>query len=111
MASVQSAVPGGSPIDFAENSWNLYRLFDNKDFPNGNTDMVHSLDFMSGKTDCLDYKRIFYANDPDTPDGFRLVFNFQVAEWDYFKPLYDTYDFHNKGNKNVTMEVNGVKAN
>lgn len=111
LPSVQGAVPGGSAVGFADSSWNLFRLFSNSDFPQGAQDMVHSLDFMWAGNDCLQYKRLFYANDADAPDNFRLVFNFQVAEWANMKPLYDTYDFHTKSNKDVTLEVNGVRAN
>ena len=110
--SLNGGTPGMDATNYSENCWNLYRLFNDGDFPSGAQDVVHSLDYMSGYGDNQQYRRIFYSNDPTDPDPFRLIQAYSVAEYAPMKPLYDTYDFHDYGKgKRVTLEVNGVKAN
>lgn len=110
--SLNAATPGTDATSYSENAWNVFRLFNDGDFPNGSQDVVHSLDYMYGGADHEQYRRIFYSSDPTDPDPFRLIQSYNVAEYAPMKPLYDTYDFHDYGKgKKVSLEVNGVKAN
>jgi hypothetical protein len=102
----------------AADSWHLMRTFDDSDFNDANNSMdatrcVHSLNFMRS-TDWSQYKRIFYAdsslNPEQLPDNFTVIHNFEIAAYAPMKPLYDTYEFEDKGKK-VTLDVNGVKKN
>lgn len=99
-------------------AWHLMRTFDDDDFqvPDGNGGlvksvdaMVHSLDFVYSRGDMTQYDRIFYYPEGGF-DNFTIVHNFDIASWAPMKPLYDSYDFEDKGKK-VTLEVNGVKHN
>lgn len=101
----------------AADSWHLMRTFDDADFVGANGmdagKVVHSLNFMRS-TDWSQYKRIFYAasdvNPEQLPDNFTVIHNFEIAAYAPMKPLYDTYEFEDKGKK-VTLDVNGVKMN
>ena len=59
---------------------------------------------------CELFKRLFYDVDADAPDNFTVIHNFEIAAYAPMKPLYDTYEFEDKGKK-VTLDVNGVKMN
>lgn len=101
---------GGSTIN-AANSWHLMRTFDSTDsFAGAYTNVVHNPNFLTGVSDCSQYKRIFYDKDPDAPDNMTVIHNFEIASYAPMKALYDTYEFEDKG-KQVTLEVNGVKMN
>lgn len=93
------------------NTWHLMRTFDGlTDFNQDWSNVVHSPDFISGGADFSQYKRLFYEDGPDSPDNFTIIHNFEIAEYAPMKPLYDTYEFEDKGKK-VTLETNGVKMN
>lgn len=105
------SVNGGSPRVNAADSWHLMRTFEGiSDFTSNYENVVHSPDFISGKADFSQYKRIFYDDEATAPDNFTLFHNFEIAAYVPMKPLYDNYEFEDKGKK-VTMEVNGVKHN
>lgn len=70
--------------------------------------LVHMPEFVDG-TDADQYNRIFYNTNSDT-DKFYIIHNFDVTSNSPMKPLYDTYDFEEKGKK-VVADVNGVKVN
>ena len=86
-------------------SWHTMRnvTYDN-DF-----EIVQNDTFVSGK-DADQYSRIFYNTDADAADKFNVIYHFNVASYSPMKPLWDTYEFEDKG-KNVTMNANGVKMN
>lgn len=90
-------------------AWHLMRQFDDSDFP-GLTSMVHSLNFVYSKGDLGRYNRIFAYTDPEAPDQFTLIHQFNIGDYAPMKPLYDSYDWLDKGRK-VTLDVNGVKHN
>lgn len=96
-------------------AWHLMRTFQDSDFNDGNGDpsianMVHSLDFVYSRGDMGRYNRIF--NDASTlaADQFTIVHQFNIGDYAPMKPLYDSYDWLDKGKK-VTLDVNGVKHN
>ncbi len=110
LPSVNGANPN-SPAEFnGANSWYLMRVFDNGDFPNGATDIVHDPAFISGRADFSQFKRIFYNTKGSAPDNFTVIHNFEIASYSPMKSLFDTYEFEDKGKK-VTVDVNGVKMN
>lgn len=92
-------------------SWHLNRVFQgNLDFNTSYNNVVHDPDFISGKGDMSQYRRIFYYTNPDTPDNITIIHNFEIAEQFPGKALWDSYEFEDKGKK-VTLETNGVKLN
>ena len=110
LPSVNGSKPN-TPAEFnGANSWYLMRVFDNDDFPNGSTDIVHDPAFVSGRGDFSQFKRIFYNTKGSAPDNFTVIHNFEIASYSPMKSLFDTYEFEDKG-KNVTVDVNGVKMN
>ncbi len=110
LPSVNGANPN-TPAEFnGANSWYLMRVFDNDDFANGATDIVHSPSFISGRADFSQFKRIFYNTKGSAPDNFTVIHNFEIASYSPMKSLFDTYEFEDKGKK-VTVDVNGVKMN
>lgn len=73
-------------------------------------DVVHSQEFMDG-TDAQQYDRIFDVFD-DTEDKFIIEHQFKINNRFPGAPLYDGYEFDSDGKaSNVTMDVNGVRAN
>jgi hypothetical protein len=86
------------------------RTFDGSDFSGSWANVVHGPGFALGKSDWTQYKRIFYNVNPETPDNFTVIHNFEIAAYAPMKALYDTYEFEDKGKK-VTLDVNGVKMN
>jgi hypothetical protein len=94
----------------SSSAWHLMRDFSAFDFQQDWSNVVHSPQFISGGSDFSQYKRIFYADFPDSPDNFTVIHNFEIAEYAPMKALYDTYEFEDKGKK-VTLETNGVKMN
>lgn len=109
LRSIQS-LNAGQRFNSAD-SWHLNRVFQgNLDFNNSYTNVVHDPDFISGKGDMSQYRRIFYYTDADVPDNITLIHNFEIAEYAPMKPLWDSYEFEDKGKK-VTLETNGVKLN
>ena len=105
------SLAGNSLLTNANDSWHLMRTFNGfLDFSGDYANVVHSPSFVTGKEDALQFKRIFYNTDADAPDNFTVIHNFEIAAYAPMKPLYDTYEFEDKGKK-VTMEVNGVKMN
>ncbi len=110
LPSVNGSNPN-TPAEFnGANSWYLMRVFDNDDFAQGATDIVHSPNFISGRGDFSQFKRIFYDVSPSAPDNFTVIHNFEIASYSPMKSLFDTYEFSDKGKK-VTVDVNGVKMN
>lgn len=73
------------------------------------SDIVINDYFVTGK-DAGQYSRIFYNYDADVSDKFNVIYHFNVASYSPMKPLWDTYEFEDKG-KSVTMNANGVKMN
>lgn len=69
---------------------------------------VHDHRFVQGY-DYQQYNRIFYNTDTDF-DKFYIIHNFDVVSHSPMKPLYETYEFEDKGKK-VLADVNGVKVN
>lgn len=109
LRSVQS-LNAGQRFNSAD-SWHLNRVFQgNLDFNTSYNNVVHDPDFISGKGDMSQYNRIFYYTNADTPDNFTIIHNFEIAEYAPMKPLWDSYEFEDKGKK-VTLETNGVKLN
>lgn len=108
LGSINSGFGGLTPN--ASSSWHLMRDFTYSDFSQDWSNVVHSPDFISGLGDFSQYKRIFYNISPDAPDNFTVIHNFEIAAYAPMKPLYDTYEFEDKGKK-VTLDVNGVKMN
>ncbi|MBO7240324.1 MAG: hypothetical protein J6V23_07570 [Bacteroidaceae bacterium] len=73
-------------------------------------DVVHSQEFMDG-TDAQQYDRIFDIFD-DSEDKFIVEHQFRINNRFPGAPLYDGYEFDSEGKaSNVTMDVNGVRAN
>ena len=102
---------GGTPWLNAADSWHLMRTFNGTtDFQGNYENVVHSPDFISGKADFSQFKRVFYDDEATAPDNFTVIHNFEIASYVPMKPLYDTYEFEDKGKK-VTLDVNGVKHN
>lgn len=91
-------------------SWHLMRVLKPLDFGLDYAQVVHSLDYVSGSSDFSQYKRLFYNDDANAPDNFTIIHNFKIDSYVPMKPLYDTYEFEDKGKK-VTLETNGVKLN
>lgn len=95
----------------AGNSWHLMRTFNGyDDFQQDWANVIHDPSFINGGADFSQYKRLFYEDDAESPDNFTIIHNFEIAEYAPMKPLYDTYEFEDKGKK-VTLETNGVKLN
>lgn len=110
---------GDPATNNGNDSWHLMRRFEDSDFSHvdasNNTvvsieDMVHSLDFVYSRQDLGDFNRIFYNDDNTAPDNFTLIHQFNIGDYAPMKPLYDSYEFEDKGKK-VTLDVNGVKHN
>ena len=79
LPSVNGSNPN-TPAEFnGANSWYLMRVFDNDDFPNGSTDIVHSPNFISGRADFSQFKRIFYNTKGSAPDNFTIIHKFEIA--------------------------------
>lgn len=93
----------------AANSWNLFRLFSRDDF-DVPADIHHSFEFVHGRFDKDQYKRIFYNVNPSSPDNFTIIYNFDMVAYAPYKSLFNTYEFEDKGDK-VTIQANGVKVN
>lgn len=98
-----------------KDSWHLMRSFIDEDFNDSNGDpsianMVHSLDFCYSRGDMGRYNRIFYDTSTLAADQFTIVHQFNIGDYAPMKPLYDSYDWLDKGRK-VTLDVNGVKHN
>lgn len=104
------SVNGGNFFN-GSGAWHLMREFDGiTDFNRDYANVVHTPQFISGGADFSQYKRLFYEDDADSPDNFTVIHNFEVAEYAPMKPLYDSYEFEDKGKK-VTLQTNGVKMN
>lgn len=89
-------------------SWHLFRQFDDSMWPNGVTDVQHSVDFCRGDLDAIQYNRIF--TNTDDFDHFFAMYHFGVVSHAPCRSLFDTYDFSGKG-KEVTLDANGTKVN
>ena len=99
----------------AENSWHLMRTFTDRDFKISSTYdytyMPHSRNFVSGIRDHYQFDRIFNYVDPAyQPDPFTCIYDFQMVSQAPMKPLYETYEFDDKG-KQVVEQSGGVKVN
>lgn len=92
-------------INNGAESWHTMRVLDYTNYE----DVVHSRQFMTGE-DADQYSRIFYNTDADAADKFNVIYHFNVTSLAPMKPLFDTYEFEDKG-KDVIMDVNGVKMN
>lgn len=71
--------------------------------------IVHDVNFVRSE-DKGQYSRIFYSNDADVSDKFKMIYNFNVTSHSPMKSMFDTYEFESHG-KSVTEDVNGVKMN
>ena len=101
-------------------SWHLMRSFDDTDFAtydsSGNAiysvdNIKHNVNFVYARGDNDQYNRIFVdASSYGVPDNFVVVHNFEIGSYVPMKPLYDSYEFDDKGKK-ATLDVNGVKHN
>lgn len=89
-------------------AWHMLRKFNDSSFGGSASGVVHSRSFVVGD-DANQYNRIFYNTD-NTADHFYVIHNFDVVSWSPMSPLYDTYEFSDKG-KEITADVNGVKVN
>lgn len=89
--------------------WHLMRLFDDSSFNGSVTNLVHSLAFTRGD-DNEQYLRIFQSHDPDF-DKFYCFFHFDVGAYSPCRPLFETYEFEEDGQKSVTIDANGPKLN
>lgn len=104
----------------SQSAWHLGRTITLKDFEGANTtydfaNLKHRLSFIQGIVDHNQFNRIFVYNNLDgkietMPDPFTIVYDFQMVSNAPMKPLYDTYEFEDKGRK-VTEQNNGVKVN
>lgn len=99
-------------INLGTDSWHTMRELN---YTNSNN-MVHNLAFVGGD-DADQYDRIFYnTNSGDeseqqfVADKFNVIYHFDIASYSPMKPLYDTYEFEEKG-KDITMDAGGVKMN
>lgn len=101
----------GSTGDFlGSSSWHLLRTFSDSDFGGVVSGMVHSVDFTYARNDYGDYNRMFANQSPDAPDQFTAIHNFNIVSYAPMKSLYDTYEFNDKGSKQI-MQANGVIKN
>lgn len=101
----------GSTGDFlGSSSWHLLRTFSDSDFGGAVSGMVHSVDFVYARNDYGDYNRMFANQSPDAPDQFTAIHNFNIVSYSPMKSLYDTYEFNDKGSKQI-MQANGVIKN
>lgn len=91
-----------------QDSWHLFRMFNDSSFGGSGSGVLHSHSFVTGK-DSTQYGRIF-QNTNDTADKFTIVFNFNASTFAPCKSLFDTYDFDD-GGKTITMDANGTKMN
>lgn len=100
-------------------SWHLMREFDYLDYQAA-SGVVHSVDFMYGKNDNWQYKRIFYGGAYSekggiTPDNFTIIHNFEVGAEMPAKKLFDCIDeLEVDGehiHKKMTLQAGGVKVN
>ena len=93
-------------------SWHTFRMFDDNEFATA-ADVSHSQEFVSGAFDDTQYSRIFQVRDTDESktDSFYMIYNFNVGLRTNKKPLWDSYEFEDAGNKDVTTPVGGVKMN
>ena len=101
-------------------SWHLMRSFDDSDFmaydSSGNTvgpridQIKHNINFVYSRGDIGQYNRIFFDSSDTAADNFTLIHNFNIGDYAPMKPLYDNYEFEDKG-KEVRLDVNGVKHN
>lgn len=93
----------------AADAWHSYRVFMPAEYTDPD-DIVHGPSFVKAE-DALQYKRMFYDSEPDAPDNFTFVENFEIISSFPGCSLWDNYDFSMSKGKDVTMEVNGVKHN
>lgn len=101
----------------SQTPWHLGRIFTSDDVYNGTSydyaGFKHSLAFMQGMHDHNEYNRLFQyvAKEGEVmPDPFTLIYDFQMVSQAPMKPLYDTYEFEDKGRK-ITEQNNGVRVN
>jgi hypothetical protein len=110
----------------SENAWHLFRTFSDRSFYDTTTstysfsNLVHSRNFMSGIRDNDQFSRIFtyspWSDNPMSqsdfyvPDPVTMIYDFQMVSFAPMKPLYETYDFEDKGQK-VVEQAGGVKVN
>ena len=91
-----------------QDSWHLFRMFQDSSFNSLPANVVHSLSFVQGN-DFNQYGRIF-QNTANNADKFTIVFNFNASTFAPCRSLFDTYDFDD-GGKQITMDANGTKMN
>lgn len=102
---------GDVDSDFlGSSSWHLFRTFNDSDFGGAVSGMVHSVDFVYARNDYGDYNRMFANQSPTAPDQFTAIHNFNIVSYSPMKSLYDTYEFNDKGSKQI-MQANGVIKN
>lgn len=71
--------------------------------------IVHNRSFVVG-SDADQYSRIFYNTDADAADKFNVIYHFEITSQSPMKPLYENYEFEDKGDKMI-LDVNGTKMN
>lgn len=101
-------------------SWHLMRDFDDSDFvtrdASGNANgfsvdqIKHNINFVYSRGDIGQYNRIFFDGSDTAADNFTLIHNFNIGDYAPMKPLYDNYEFEDRGHE-VRLDVNGVKHN
>ena len=92
-------------INTGEEAWHTLRTVNYEKA----SDIVHTSDFVKG-LDADQYSRIFYSTDAKAADKFRVIHHFDIASYAPMKPLFDTYEFEDKGSE-VQVDANGVKMN
>lgn len=91
-----------------KNAWHLMREFDSDSFGNNVNNIKHSLNFVK-TSDNAQYNRIFQQTG-EKADNFDMIHQFSIETMVPMKPLYETYEFDNKG-EDILMDANGAKVN
>ena len=91
-------------------SWHLYRKFTDSDFGGAVSGMTHGVEFCYGRNDSGQFNRIFDNQSWNAPDQFSLIYNFNAVSYSPMKSMYDTYEFEDKGKKQI-LQANGVIKN
>lgn len=88
-------------------SWHLFRMFSDESFDNNVVNIEHSVNFTIGLDDPQYYRIFQYTNDDIDP--FYCFLHFDFAALAPCRPLFDTYDFEDSGNKKIDIS-NGTKV-
>lgn len=96
-------------LNAGSEAYHLFRLFNKNTFTLQASNVVHGFSFVQSR-DKAQYDRVFYNVSSDA-DHFNCIHRFKVSLLAPMKALFDTYDFDENQGQEVTLEVNGVKAN